>query len=63
MPVPTKLREGSRLYREAAAKEITPYLKRRLAEQALSFAQLAERIEREEAQREAQRIERDKAAS
>lgn len=46
MLTPAELREQSRLYREASAKESVPEFKRRFASHALALAQLAERIER-----------------
>ena len=46
MLTPAELRERSRLYREASAKESEPEFKRRLASHALALAQLAERVER-----------------
>jgi hypothetical protein len=58
MPTPTKLREQSRLYREAAITATTPHLKKRLGDHALALAQQADKIEREEAKK----IERDKGA-
>src|SRR5690348_10936038 len=48
---PAELREQSRLSREAALQETTLEIKRRLASQAFALAQLAEKIEREEAAR------------
>jgi hypothetical protein len=51
MPTTAELREASRLARLAAAEESVPQLKRRLANHALALAQLAERMEREEAER------------
>jgi len=58
MPTPTECREGSRLFREAAGRETEPHLKHGLAGHALALAQLAEKIEREEAT-----INRDEAAA
>ena len=52
MPTPAELREQSRLYRKATDKEITLAIKRRLASHALALAELAEKIERDEAARE-----------
>jgi hypothetical protein len=49
MMTPTELRDEARLYRQAAAEESEPHLKRRLASHALALAQLAEMIERDEA--------------
>jgi hypothetical protein len=49
MPTPAELREGSRLTSRAAEEESTPHLKRLLACHASALAQLAERIEREDA--------------
>jgi hypothetical protein len=43
------LREEARQYRQAAKKETSPEIRRRLANHALALAQLAEKIEREEA--------------
>lgn len=51
MPRVAEMREESRLYRRAAKQEATWHLSRRLASHALALAQLAERIEREEAER------------
>jgi hypothetical protein len=48
MPTPAQLRDGSRLCVQAAEKEATPEIKRRLASHALALAQLAENIERRE---------------
>jgi hypothetical protein len=48
VPTPAELREESRQYRQAAKKETTPEISRRLALHALALAQLAEKIEREE---------------
>ena len=56
MPTPIKLREQSALYRETATAATAPHFKKRLADHARALAQLAERIEREEAEK----IERDK---
>jgi hypothetical protein len=53
MPKPAELREISRLAREDAADESCPQLRQRLAQHAFALAQLAEKIEREEAEREA----------
>jgi hypothetical protein len=44
---PAELRERSQLYRQAAERETTPEIKRRLASHALALAELAERIERD----------------
>lgn len=44
---PAKLRELSQLYRQAAKKEATLEIKRRLASHALALAELAERIARD----------------
>ncbi len=44
---PAELREQSDLYRQAAEKETTLEIKRRLASHALALAQLAERIKRD----------------
>ncbi|MGO8915493.1 MAG: hypothetical protein ACLQJR_06255 [Stellaceae bacterium] len=44
---PAELREQSDLYRQAAEKEATLEIKRRLASHALALAQLAERIKRD----------------
>jgi hypothetical protein len=52
MPTPAKLRELCRLTLLAAAEESVPQLKRRLASHAFALAQLAERMEREEAERQ-----------
>jgi hypothetical protein len=49
MSSPMKLRGWSRLYREMAEKENEPHLRRHLASHVLALAQLAEKIEREEA--------------
>lgn len=51
MPTASELREGSRLTRQAADEECVPHLKRLLARHAFALAQLAEKIEREEAAR------------
>ena len=53
MPKLAELREISRLAREDAADESCPQLRQRLAQHALALAQLAEKTEREEAEREA----------
>lgn len=52
MSTPAELRDASRLAREAARAESAPHLRRRLASHALALAQLAEKIEREDAVRE-----------
>lgn len=49
MPTPAELRERSRFYRRMAGKETEPHLKRHLAAHALALAQLAEKIERDDA--------------
>ena len=49
MSRPTELREKSRLYREESTKEANVEQKQSLASYALALAQLAEKIEREEA--------------
>ena len=49
MPTPGELRDEARLYRQAARKESSPEIRRKLANHALALAQLAEKIEREEA--------------
>jgi hypothetical protein len=49
MLTPAELRDQSRMYREAAAKEVVPEFKRRLASHALALAQLAEKMDREDA--------------
>lgn len=59
MPKPAELREESRLYRQVARKEATPHLKQMLASHALALAELAERMER----KEAERIKLEKAAA
>ncbi len=46
MPTPAELRAQSRAYLEAAEKESAIDARRRLADHALSLAQLAEQIER-----------------
>jgi hypothetical protein len=46
---PAEMREKSRLHRQAARKETDPHLKRKLANDALALAQLAEMIERDDA--------------
>ncbi len=51
-PPPAELREQSRLYRQAAENETNLYLSRTLASHALALAELAEKIERDEAVRE-----------
>jgi hypothetical protein len=48
MLTPAELRDQSRRYREAAAKEIVVEFKRRLASHALALAFLAEKVERQE---------------
>jgi hypothetical protein len=48
MPTPPQLRDASRLYCQAAEKETTPEIGRRLASHALALIQLAEVIERRE---------------
>ena len=48
MLTPAELRDQSRLYREASAKEIVLEFKRRLASHALALALLAEKAERKE---------------
>jgi hypothetical protein len=53
MPTPAELRETSRLTRLAAVQEAEPHLKRRLANHTFALAQLAEKIEREGAARQA----------
>ena len=53
MPKLAELREISRLAREDAADESCPQLRQRLAQHAFALAQLAEKTEREEAEREA----------
>jgi type VI protein secretion system component VasA len=50
MATPAALREQSRLYMEAARKELAPHLKRLLESHAFALAQLAEKIEREQAE-------------
>ena len=45
---PAVLRELSQLYREAAKRESTWEIRRRLASHALALAELAEKIERDE---------------
>ena len=52
MPTPAELRERSGLAQQAAEREAAPHLKRLLASHAFALAQLAEKIEREEAGRE-----------
>jgi hypothetical protein len=49
VPTPAEWREESRLYRQIAKTEATPHLKQRVFRHALALAELAERIEREEA--------------
>lgn len=51
MPTSAKLREESRVYRQATGNEADPHLKQFLASHALALAQLAERIERTETPR------------
>jgi len=46
---PDNLRDQSRLYRDLAQKEVTLAIKRALASHAFVLAQLAERIERDNA--------------
>ena len=46
---PAEMREKSRLHGQAAIKETDPLLKRKLANDALALAQLAEMIERNDA--------------
>jgi hypothetical protein len=53
MPTPSELREASRSAIQAAVDESAPHLKQRLANHAFALALLAERIEREDAAREA----------
>jgi len=53
MPTPAELREASRLTLLAVAEESVPQLKARLASHTFALAQLAERMEREEAERQA----------
>jgi hypothetical protein len=53
MLTPMELRGQSRIYQEESANETMPEIKRRLANHALALALLAEKIEREEAEREA----------
>ncbi len=50
MPTPAELRHKSRRFLEAAKKEPKVHLKRALAIQALASAQLAEMIERKQAE-------------
>lgn len=47
-----ELREQSRQYREAAKTETNLYLRRTLASHALALAELAEKVERNDAIRE-----------
>ena len=49
MPTPAELRENARLYRQSALEEPEPELKIRLASHALALAQLAEAMERADA--------------
>ena len=49
MPRSRELRAEARRYREAAKKETSPEIRRRLASHALALAQLAEKLERDEA--------------
>lgn len=49
MPTPGELREQARLYRQVAKMESTLEIRRRLINHALALAQLAEKIERDEA--------------
>lgn len=49
MPTSAELREASRLARQAARAASVPLVKRHLASRALALAQLAEKVEREEA--------------
>jgi hypothetical protein len=49
LPTPAELREQSRLFRKAANEAIDLAVKRRLAAYALAVAQIAEKIERDEA--------------
>lgn len=51
MLTPSELRDQARLYRDASAQEPVLELRRRLASHALALAQLAERVEREQAAR------------
>lgn len=51
MSSPTELRQASQTYRWVAEHEPDPHLKRRLAGHAFHLAQLAEKIERDEAAR------------
>lgn len=45
---PARLRELSQFYRQAAKREATAEIRRRLASHALALAELAEKIERDE---------------
>ena len=52
MVTPLELREQSQVYRAASEQETVPALSRRLASHALALAQLAERLERDQAARD-----------
>ncbi len=52
MLTPSELRDQARFYRDASVQEPVPELRRRLASHALALAQLAERVEREQAARQ-----------